>query len=113
MAYVTSCGRSGLKDWFIQRVSAVIILLYAAFIITVVLCLSEGNAYHAWFDIFQNTWVKVFTILAFVALIMHAWIGMWTIFTDYVKCAYFRATLQTVAIVGYFACFIWLICILF
>ncbi|WP_116964060.1 succinate dehydrogenase, hydrophobic membrane anchor protein [Fastidiosibacter lacustris] len=113
MANVTCCTRSGLKDWFLQRISAIIIMLYAIFIVVVVLCLSGDGSYHTWMAIFQNTWVKVFTLLAFLALIAHAWIGMWTIFTDYVKCAWFAGILQVAAIVGYFTCFIWLICILF
>ncbi|MBK2125813.1 succinate dehydrogenase, hydrophobic membrane anchor protein [Fangia hongkongensis] len=113
MGNVTACSRSGLKDWFIQRVSAIIILLYAIFAIVLVLCFSDGGSYQSWVSVFENTWVKIFTILAFLSLIFHAWIGMWTIFTDYVKCSCLRGLLQVLAVVGYFACFIWLICVLF
>ena len=113
MGNVTSCTGSGLKDWFLQRVTAIIIMLYAIFIVVVILALSGDGSYHAWLTIFQNIGVRIFTILAFLSLMAHAWIGMWTIFTDYVKCAYIRGILQVAAIVGYFVCFIWLICILF
>jgi succinate dehydrogenase / fumarate reductase membrane anchor subunit len=50
---VTSFGRSGLSDWLVQRVSAVIIL--------------------AWF----------MCLLAILSLAAHAWIGMWAVGTDY------------------------------
>ncbi|WP_395947007.1 succinate dehydrogenase, hydrophobic membrane anchor protein [Caedibacter taeniospiralis] len=113
MGNVTSCTRSGLKDWFLQRISAIIIMLYAIFAVIVILCLSGDGSYHMWLGIFQNTGVKIFTLLAFLSLMAHAWIGMWTIFTDYVKCACIRGVLQVAAIVGYLTCFIWLICILF
>ncbi|WP_119343059.1 succinate dehydrogenase, hydrophobic membrane anchor protein [Facilibium subflavum] len=113
MANVTACTRSGLKDWFLQRVSAIIIILYTIFAIVAVFCVSAHGNYHTWALIFHSTWVKIFTILAFVSLIAHAWIGMWTIFTDYIKCAWLSGVLQVAAIAGYFICFIWLICILF
>lgn len=33
--------------------------------------------------------MKAFTTLAVVALAMHAWIGMWTVGTDYIRRHYF------------------------
>lgn len=113
MGNVTLLNRSGLKAWFLQRVTAVIIMLYTFFVVIIVLSLSGGNSYYTWLTIFQNSWIKIFTILSFLSLMLHAWIGMWTIFTDYVKCGYIRGVLQVAAVVGYFTCFIWLICILF
>ena len=114
MGHLAALTRSGLKDWFVQRISAIIILLYAIFAIIAVICVShQANSDYSWAVLFSNMWVKVFTILAFISLIAHAWVGMWTIFTDYVKCAWASAFLQVTAIIGYLACFIWLICILF
>ena len=113
MAPITACTRSGLKDWFVQRLSAVIVLFYGVFIIIAVLYLPDTNPYHAWQALFHNIWVQIFTILAFLSLIGHAWVGMWTIFTDYIKCPWLAGSLQVLAILGYLVCFIWLICILF
>ncbi|MFZ9034736.1 MAG: succinate dehydrogenase, hydrophobic membrane anchor protein [Francisellaceae bacterium] len=113
MGNVTSLTRSGLKDFFLQRVTAIIILLYAIFAIVTIFCMSNDGSYYDWLMIFQNGWVRVFTILAFLSVVAHAWIGMWTIFTDYIKCAWLGGLLQVGAIVGYLACFIWLLCILF
>jgi len=113
MANLTACSSSGLKDWLLQRITAVVIMLYSLFVFITILSVSGDNAYYAWVSIFQKTWVKIFTILALLALVIHAWIGMWTIFTDYIKCKYLLVTLQILAVLGYFVCFIWLICILF
>lgn len=115
MGNVTSLTRSGLKDFFVQRVTALIIMAYSLFIIVLLFCVGHKNtdAYSVWSITFDCMWVKVFTVLAFISLIAHAWIGMWTIFTDYVKCAWMRGILQVAAITGYLACFIWLIFILF
>lgn len=113
MGNVNSCTSSGLKDWFLQRVTAIIIMLYAVFIFIVILSSSGNFSYDKWLSIFQCIWVKIFTIFTFFSLIIHSWIGMWTVFTDYVKCAYVRGMLQSISVAGYIACFIWLICILF
>ena len=77
---VTSFGRSGLSDWLLQRVSGVILLAYFVFIGAV---LAGGVDYPSWQATFEQTWVKIFSLLAILSLAAHAWIGMWTIGTDY------------------------------
>ena len=32
---------------------------------------------------FEQTWMRVFSLLAILSLAAHAWIGMWSVFTDY------------------------------
>jgi succinate dehydrogenase / fumarate reductase membrane anchor subunit len=77
---VTSLSRSGLSDWLVQRVTAVILLAYFAFLAT---RLSGGVTYPEWAALFDQAWMKVFTLLALLSLAAHAWIGMWGVFTDY------------------------------
>ena len=86
---VTSFGRSGLADFVLQRVSAVVLGLYG-------LCLVgffavTPNLDHAALDhaalvgFLDSPTMKAFTTLAVVALAVHAWIGMWTVGTDYIS----------------------------
>ncbi|CAA0088607.1 Succinate dehydrogenase hydrophobic membrane anchor subunit [Halioglobus japonicus] len=77
---VTSMGRSGLSDWLMQRVTAVILLAYFAYIGVVVV---SGVDYVAWSDLFSQTWMRVFSLLALISLGVHAWVGLWSVFTDY------------------------------
>ena len=85
---VTSLGRSGLADFVLQRATAVVLGLYG-------LCLlgffaSTPNLDHAALVGFLDSLtMKAFTTLAVVALAMHAWIGMWTVGTDYIRHHYF------------------------
>jgi succinate dehydrogenase / fumarate reductase membrane anchor subunit len=67
---VTSMGRSGLYDWLMQRVSAVILLAYFLYVGGVLAC---GVDYGAWKELFSQTWMRVFS----------AWVGLWAVFTDY------------------------------
>ena len=77
---VTSFGRSGLSDWLVQRVSAAILLAY----FTVLgFSIGGGVEYAEWKALFDQTWMKIFSLLAILSLAAHAWIGMWAVFTDY------------------------------
>ncbi|MFV8817175.1 succinate dehydrogenase, hydrophobic membrane anchor protein [Haliea sp. E17] len=77
---VTSFGRSGLSDWLLQRVSAVILL---AWFLCVGATLVGGVDYLEWKSLFASTSMRVFTLLAVLSLAAHAWIGMWSVGTDY------------------------------
>jgi succinate dehydrogenase / fumarate reductase membrane anchor subunit len=63
-----------------QRVSAVILLVYCLYIGSVLVC---GVDYGAWKELFAQTWMRVFSMAALVSLGVHAWIGLWAVFTDY------------------------------
>lgn len=77
---VTSLSRSGLSDWLVQRVTAVILLAFFGF---VGVTIASGVSYDEWSALFAQTWMKIFTMLAILSLAAHAWIGMWGVFTDY------------------------------
>ncbi len=77
---VTSMGRSGLSDWLMQRVTAVILVAYFAFIAYV---LVGGIDYASWKALFSQTWMRIFSLMALLSLGVHAWIGLWVVFTDY------------------------------
>jgi succinate dehydrogenase / fumarate reductase membrane anchor subunit len=77
---VTSMGRSGLYDWLMQRVTAVILLAYFLFVGYVLL---GGVDYASWKALFSQTWMRIFSLLALLSLGIHAWVGLWAVFTDY------------------------------
>ncbi|GAB5449703.1 MAG: succinate dehydrogenase, hydrophobic membrane anchor protein [Halioglobus sp.] len=77
---VTSFGRSGLSDWLVQRVSGVILL---AWFVCIGASLAGGMDYAKWNAMFELTSMKVFTLMAILSLAAHAWIGMWSVGTDY------------------------------
>lgn len=79
---VTNFGRTGVQDYIVQRVSAVVLLAYVLFLVGYVV-MADGVSYLEWRGLFAQTWMRYFSLAALVALVAHAWIGMWTIGTDY------------------------------
>ena len=78
----TSLSRSGLSDWIIQRFSALILAAYSFYILASFLTTPEMS-YAEWRALFDSNLMRIFSIVTLFALCGHAWVGMWTVGTDY------------------------------
>ncbi len=108
---VLSVAHSGLRDWIIQRTSAIAMALYSIFLIGYVIT-TPGISFAEWHGLFTQVWMKVATIVIVLCMLYHAWIGMWTIYTDYVKPWVIRCVLNALTIFLLLACFVWAVLIL-
>ena len=79
---VSSLGRSGLYDWIIQRLSALVLGAYTLCILGSLLTHPDMD-FQQWQSIFATTPMRIFSLLTLLSLCAHGWIGMWTISTDY------------------------------
>lgn len=79
---VTNLGRSGLFDWVVQRFSAIILATYSLFMLAIFV-MNPDMDFEKWGSIFDNNAMRLFSLITLLALCAHAWIGMWTISTDY------------------------------
>lgn len=79
----TNLGRNGVKDWLVQRFTAVVLSLYTVFIVGFIV-FSNGLTFELWASLFDQLWMKIFTVIATIALAAHSWIGLWGVLTDYV-----------------------------
>lgn len=102
----TNLTRSGLTDWLVQRFSAVILLFYVATLLGFFL-VHPTISYEVWRGFFSHLGMQVFSFIAVVALLAHAWIGLWTVFTDYIKPVLLRLILQALLILVLLSLLIW------
>jgi succinate dehydrogenase / fumarate reductase membrane anchor subunit len=96
-------ARYGVRDWLAQRLSAVIMALYTIYLLISVLSTPRLD-YTAWYRLFLSPFMKVATLVALLALVYHAWVGMREVYMDYARATWLRLTLQTgtiVLLVGY------------
>lgn len=87
---VLSVNRTGFRDWLVQRISA----LYMAFFVLFFGIYIFANApfsFEQWNSIFVNPLMKIATLIFIFLMLWHAWIGLWTITTDYIQCKKIRA----------------------
>jgi succinate dehydrogenase / fumarate reductase membrane anchor subunit len=101
----------GWKDFLVQRVSAIVMVLYTLLLLGI--ALYSGGIDHAqWQSLFGNGVFSVATLVFGVALAWHAWIGMRDIWMDYVKPTAARLTLEVLTVVVLAAYVAWLVQIL-
>lgn len=103
---ITSFGRSGLYDWMIQRATAVILLVYSLFMLGY-LFVNPDLDFVQWRALFDQTWMRVFTLLTLLSLGAHAWIGLWSVSTDYIKPTGPRFMFQVICGTAMFTYLVW------
>lgn len=91
---ITSFGRSGLYDWMIQRVTAVVLMVYTIFMLGYLL-MNPALDYEQWKALFDGTAMRIFSLLAILSFAAHVWIGMWSVSTDYIKATGMRFMFQS------------------
>lgn len=94
----SALGRNGVHDWLLIRASAIVIVLYVLYIVGFVVAADELT-FEVWRGFFAMALTKVFTLLALISILVHAWIGMWQVLTDYIKPLALRLTLQLAIVV--------------
>lgn len=108
---VLGVNHQGLRDWVIQRASAIIMAAYTIWMVGYI-AMHPGLTFAEWHNLFSEDWVKIFSVFFVLSLMFHAWIGIWTIFTDYVKPFVLRCILNFIVLLMLAACFFWAVLIL-
>ncbi|MDR3491765.1 MAG: succinate dehydrogenase, hydrophobic membrane anchor protein [Gammaproteobacteria bacterium] len=108
---VLGVSHQGLTDWLVQRVSALVMAVYSTSLI-IYLLTHPGLEFTDWHTLFSHAWMKIASILFITCLLFHAWVGIWTVFTDYIKNFVLGLILQTLVFLGLVSCFFWALQIL-
>lgn len=109
----------GLRDWLVQRVTAVLMVAYVLFIVAYVVLNSSyvsntwvGLDYNTWTGLFSNLLMRSFSLLFLFAVFYHAWIGVRDIVMDYVKSARIRLVIYVLVIMALLLYSVWAVQIL-
>lgn len=101
----------GLKDWLVQRVTAVIMAVYSVIlggvIVTRLPLHQEG-----WKALFAPQWFRVATLLFLLSVFWHTWVGMRDILMDYIKPVAIRFGLEVLVVLALMAYALWSVTIL-
>ena len=109
---VSNLSRSGIRDWVIQRLSALILFIYVSIIVGY--CLGHTQlSYQQWQGFFHNGFMQLATFLVALSVCAHIWIGIWTVITDYVKPTFLRMVCEILVLLVVFGYFFWIFYILF
>lgn len=97
VARIVTGAHYGLRDWLVQRVTALVMAVYAVLFVATLLVCSPAN-FEEWQALFAPQWMRLASLLFFLSLFWHAWIGMRDILMDYIKPTALRLGLQVVVI---------------
>lgn len=111
MKSATGLTGSGSRDWVVQRISAVVLAAYS--LVMLGWFLTHQATFELWQGFMLSLPMRLFTLLMILALVGHAWVGMWTVLTDYVKSNGLRFVLQSAMILAVLVYLFWGVMIFF
>ena len=106
----TGAAHAGLIEWLIQRLTAVYL---AVFLVYVLLKIGDIDSYQQWRDWFSGDLARRGWMLFYLAVLWHAWIGLRSVFLDYVKPFWLRLGLTLGSAVGLLLMALWAVDILY
>ena len=68
--------------WYTQRYTSLIILSYLIYILSFIFTNQDIN-FFSWSDFFLSFQVRFLSSIVFLVIVLHAFIGLWTVGTDY------------------------------
>ncbi len=76
----------GFRAWFLQRLSAIYIV-WCLLVVIVGLFTGVITSFEEWRQLFSSPVVNILVLLFFIAIMVHAWVGIRDIVIDYVHYA--------------------------
>ena len=68
--------------WYTQRYTSLVILSYLIYILSFIFTNQDIN-FFSWSDFFLSIQVRFLSSIVFLVIVLHAFIGLWTVGTDY------------------------------
>lgn len=104
-------GRPGLRDWVLQRSTAVVMVVYFVVMFAVGI-LYRPHDFDSWNRVMSSQLIKTVTLLFFLSLFIHAWLGVKHVLMDYVKLLWLRDLLRLLILMSLALYTVWSVNIL-
>lgn len=101
----------GMRLWLSQRLTALVMAVYIVLLL-ILLAILQPTGYASWHAFVAPIWFRLATLLFFMCLFMHAWLGVADVLKDYVFNKTLRAYMQITVDIALIAYLIWLTFIL-
>jgi succinate dehydrogenase / fumarate reductase, membrane anchor subunit len=99
---------SGLRAWWVQRLSAVYMLLFFVFLL-VSLALRPPQSPDSWRHWVARPVVTLAFLVFFTALLAHTWVGLRDVMLDYARPAGLRKSLLAFVALGLLGMALWVL----
>ena len=101
----------GMRLWLSQRLTALVMAFYIVSLVILLAIMQPAN-HAAWHSLFAPIWFRIATLVFFMCLFMHAWLGVADVLKDYVFNKTLRAYMQIAVDIALVAYLFWLTFIL-
>jgi succinate dehydrogenase / fumarate reductase membrane anchor subunit len=108
---VVTGAHYGLKDWLAQRITALVMAVYVIVFVGILLACTP-RSYEDWHALFAHQPMRIATLVFFLSLFWHAWIGMRDILMDYIKPTGVRLALEVAVVLVLAGYAVWVVQIL-
>jgi len=114
MAFI-SLSSTGIQNWFIQRLTAFCLTVYVIGLFGYIAHSHITNqviSFARWQGLFSTTWMQWATMIAFLSISFHAYLGLIIIIDDYIHNTVLRLIMVSALLLIIFSYFMWSISIL-
>lgn len=105
-AYNLGSAHSGLAEWLLQRISSLYIGGFAIYL-AVWFSLYPVHTYHDWLQWFGSGVVRAAFGVFVISLLAHAWVGMRSVYMDYLKPMWLRFLVNSFTAIGLLVLLLW------
>jgi succinate dehydrogenase / fumarate reductase membrane anchor subunit len=99
----------GINTWLQQRLTAIIMLVVSLIFLGIIFYIDNNidSSIQSWQIIFSHLFIKIVVQIFFIAMLLHAWIGIRDIWMDYIQCSLIKIALHTMTILWLVGCLIY------
>ena len=73
----------GMRLWLSQRLTALVMVFYIVLLV-IMLLIMQFAGFNAWHNFVSPIWFRLLTLIFFMCLFMHAWLGVTDVLQDYI-----------------------------